>query len=199
MISQNRLGTRTCHACDGPPASSNDVIVDVLHKVSSVETITVITNGLSAEGTSSRIVELPHIREVYVQEEDHGALAHLFMNLKLPALQKLSFDFSSAVPHFPEISRAPLSNLVNLSIFCVVSDVDAGQRMIEFLRLAHHVKRLHLRVRSVNGRFFAPFFCKPDQPVLLPYLEELDLRESNFVGHSHILVNMLDSRCHKSD
>ncbi|KAK0243631.1 hypothetical protein EDD85DRAFT_167229 [Armillaria nabsnona] len=184
--------------------SSNDVILDVLHKVSSVETITVITNGLPAEGTSSRIVELPHIREIYIQEEDdntedHGALAHLFTNLKLPALQKLSFDFGSAVPHFPEISRAPLSNLVDLSIFCVVSDVDAGQGMIEFLRLAHHVRRLHLRVRSVDGRFFAPFFCEPDQPVLLPCLEELDLRESNLVGQSHILVNMLDSRCHDSD
>ncbi|PBK81057.1 hypothetical protein ARMGADRAFT_1039557 [Armillaria gallica] len=103
------------------------------------------------------------------------------------------------MPYFPEISRAPLSNLVDLSIFCVISDVDAGQGMIEFLHLAHHVRRLRLRVRSVNGRFFAPFFCEPDQPVLLPCLEELDLRESNFVGHSHILVNMLDSRCHDSD
>ncbi len=163
----------------------------MLHKVFSAETITVITNGLPAEGTSSRIVELPHVREAYIQEEgnnteDHGALAHHFANLKFPALQKLSFDFSSTVPHFPKISQAPLSNLVDLLIFCVISDVDVGQGMIEFLRLVHHVRRLHLCVRSVNGRFFAPFFCELDQPVLLPCLEELDLRESNFVGHSRL-------------
>ncbi len=185
-------------------SSSNDVILDVLEKVSSVETITVTTNGPSIERTSSRILELPRVKEICIQEDDddnqeaQGALTQLLMNLKLPTLQKLSIDFNSAVPCFPEIYRAPLFNLVDLTICCDLSDVDAGRGVGEFLRLTHHVKRLNLRVRSVNERFFALFFCQPDQPVLLPCLEELDLRESNLVNQSYILVNMLDSRCRDS-
>ncbi|KAK0457978.1 uncharacterized protein EV420DRAFT_1545704 [Desarmillaria tabescens] len=189
--------------------SSNNVILDLLQKLPLAETITIFTDGCTTEHTSSQVFELPHLRELYIQEEDDdeedddeealGALAELFMNLKLPALQKLSLDFNSSVPYFPEISQVPLSNLVDLTISCDLSDVDAGQEMAEFLRLTHHVKRLNLRVRSVNERFFTPFFCQPDQPVLLPCLEELDLRESSLVDQSHILVNMLDSRCHESD
>ncbi|KAK0187505.1 hypothetical protein F5146DRAFT_1059003 [Armillaria mellea] len=180
--------------------SSNHIILHVLPDVSSVETITVITNG-----TASRVVELPHLREAYIQEEDGnnetmGALAQLFTNLKLPALWKLSFDFNCTVPHFPDIFRAPLSNLVDLMISCDLSDADGGQGVSEFLRLTHHVKRLNLRIRSVNGgRFFAPFFYEPDKQILLPCLEELDLRESTFVGNSHVLVNMFDSHYHDSD
>ncbi|KAK0187524.1 hypothetical protein F5146DRAFT_1059108 [Armillaria mellea] len=185
--------------------SSNHIILHVLPEVSSVETITVITNGLEPEGTASRVVELPHVREVHIQEEHEngetsGALAQLFTNLKLPALSKLSFDFNCTVPCFPVIFQAPSSNLVDLTISCDVNDADGGQGVSEFLRLTHHVKRLNLRVRSVNGgNFFAPFFYEPDKQILLPCLEELDLRESTFVGHSHILVNMFDSRCHDSD
>ncbi|PBK63034.1 hypothetical protein ARMSODRAFT_980224 [Armillaria solidipes] len=184
--------------------STNDVILDVLEKVSSVETITVTTNGPSTYRTSSRILELPRVKEICIQEEDddnqeaQGALAQLLMNLKLPALQKLSFGFNSAVPRFPKTYREPLSNLVDLTISCDLGDVDAGRGAGEFLRLTHHVKRLNLRVRSVDGRFFALFFCQPDQPVLLPFLEELDLRESNLVDLSYILVNMLESRCRDS-
>ncbi|KAK0221298.1 hypothetical protein IW262DRAFT_1314743 [Armillaria fumosa] len=185
--------------------SSNDMILDLLLKLPLAETIAIITNGPSTERTSSQVVELPHLRDVYIEEEGDvgeavGALAQLFTSLKLSALQKLSFDFNAAVPHFPEMSRAPLFNLVDLTISGNFSYDEGGEGMTKFLCLTHQVKRLNFRVRNVNRRFLAPYFCEPNQPVLLPHLEELDLRQCGLADQSHILVNMLDSRCyHNSD
>ncbi len=110
------------------------MILDLLQKLPLAETIAIITNGVTTELASSQVIELPNLTEVYIQEQDDddvtvGALAQLFGSLRLPALQKLSFDFNATVSHFPKISRAPLFNLVDLTISCDLSDVYGGQEM----------------------------------------------------------------------